>query len=43
LPAVFSISGVGKTMLRQRCDAGLFKPLLIEMIARQTVAPAFEP
>jgi hypothetical protein len=30
-------------MLRQRCDAGLFKPLLIEIIARRRVAPAFEP
>ncbi len=43
LPAAFSVSGVGKTMLRWRCDARVFKPLLIEIIARQKVAPAFEP
>jgi hypothetical protein len=30
-------------MLRERCDARVFKPLLIEIIARQKVAPAFEP
>src|ERR1700733_6092506 len=30
-------------MLRWRCDARVFKPLLIEIIARQKVAPAFEP
>jgi hypothetical protein len=27
----------------KRCDAWVFKPLLIEIIARQKVAPAFEP
>ena len=30
-------------MLRLRCDACGFKPLTIEIIARQKVAPAFEP
>ena len=30
-------------MLRRRCDARGFKPLPIEIIARQKVAPAFEP
>ena len=30
-------------MLRWRCDARVFKPLLIEIIARQKVTPAFEP
>jgi hypothetical protein len=30
-------------MLRWRCDARVFEPLLIEIIARQKVAPAFEP
>jgi hypothetical protein len=30
-------------MLRWRCDARVFRPLLIEIIARQKVAPAFEP
>ena len=30
-------------MLRWRCDAWVFKPLLIEIIARRKVAPAFEP
>jgi hypothetical protein len=30
-------------MLRWRCDARVLKPLLIEIIARQKVAPAFEP
>jgi hypothetical protein len=30
-------------MLRWRCDARVFKPLLIEIIARQKGAPAFEP
>jgi hypothetical protein len=29
--------------LRQRCDARGFKPLRIEIIAKQKVAPAFEP
>jgi hypothetical protein len=29
-------------MLRWRCDARVFKPLLIEIIARQKVAPAVE-
>jgi hypothetical protein len=37
-----SISGVGRTMLRWRCDAWVFKPPLIEIIARQKVVPAFE-
>ena len=30
-------------VLRQRCDARLFKPLPIEIIARRKVTPAFEP
>ena len=30
-------------LLRQRCDARSFTPLRIEIIARQKVAPAFEP
>ena len=30
-------------VLRQRCDARGVKPLPIEIIARQKVAPAFEP
>jgi hypothetical protein len=38
----FSISGVGKQLLRQRCDARGFKPLPIEIIARRMMAPAFE-
>jgi hypothetical protein len=29
-------------MLRERCDARVFKPLLIEIIAGQKVTPAFE-
>ena len=29
-------------MLRWRCDARVFRPLPIEIIARQKVAPAFE-
>jgi hypothetical protein len=29
-------------MLRWRCDARVFRPLLIEIIARQKVASAFE-
>jgi hypothetical protein len=32
-----------KTLLRQRCDARGFKSLLIEIIASQKVAPAFDP
>jgi hypothetical protein len=40
--ASFSISSV-RQLLRQRCDARGFKPLLIEIIAREKVAPAFEP
>jgi hypothetical protein len=32
-----------KQLLRPCCDARGFKPLLIEIIARQKVAPAFEP
>ena len=40
--APFSISSV-RQLLRRRCDARVFKPLLIEIIARQKVAPAFEP
>jgi hypothetical protein len=40
--APFSISTV-RQLLRQRCDARGFTPLLIEIIARQKVAPAFEP
>jgi hypothetical protein len=32
-----------RQLLRQRCDAQVFKPLPIETIARQKVAPAFEP
>ena len=40
--APFSISSV-RQLLRQRCDARGFKPLPIEIIARQKVAPAFEP
>jgi hypothetical protein len=39
----FSISGVGKQLLRQGCDARGFKPLPIEIIARRRVAPTFEP
>ena len=39
----FSISSVGRQLLRQRCDAPGFQPLPIEIIARQKVAPAFEP
>jgi hypothetical protein len=35
--------GVGKRMLRWRCDARVCMPLLIEILARQKVAPAFEP
>ena len=38
----FSISSV-RQLLRQRCDALVFKPLPIEIIARQKVAPAFDP
>jgi hypothetical protein len=34
LSSASSISGVGKTMLRQRCDARSFKPLPIEIFAR---------
>ena len=30
-------------MLRWRCDARVFRPLPIEIIARQKVASAFEP
>jgi hypothetical protein len=30
-------------LLRWRCDARVCKPLLIEIIARQKVASAFEP
>ena len=30
-------------MLRRRCDARVLRPLPIEIIARQKVAPAFEP
>jgi hypothetical protein len=30
-------------VLRQRCDARRFKKSPIEIIARQKVAPAFEP
>ena len=41
--APFSISSVRKQLLRQRCDARGFKPLQIEIIAKQKVAPAFEP
>jgi hypothetical protein len=43
LSAASSISGVGKRMLRWRCDARVCMPLLIEILARQKVAPAFEP
>jgi hypothetical protein len=38
----FSIPSV-RQLLRRRCDARGFKPLPIENIARQKVAPAFEP
>jgi hypothetical protein len=41
--APFSISGVGKPLLRQRCDAHGFTPLRIEIMAKQKVTPAFEP
>jgi hypothetical protein len=30
-------------LLQRRCDARLFKPLPIEIVARQKVASAFEP
>jgi hypothetical protein len=30
-------------LLRPRCDARGFKPMPIEILAKQKVAPAFEP
>jgi hypothetical protein len=42
LAAPFSIQSE-KQLLRPRCDAWVFKPLQIEIIARQKDAPAFEP
>jgi hypothetical protein len=38
----FSIPSV-RQLLRRRCDAQVFKPLPIEIIAKRKVAPAFEP
>jgi hypothetical protein len=32
-----------RQLLRQGCDARVFKPLLLEIAARQKAAPAFEP
>jgi hypothetical protein len=41
--APFFISTVRKQLLRQRCDARGFTLRPIEIIAREKVAPAFEP